>query len=315
MNAPLSQTFRLAPRGGSGLACDDAGVALGPVNLVEAFRDAEGRLRFRTRPAADLAKALTLAYGADAEIMVARRHQGLARVAELLAAGEGARARIHAVLLRFPDVDDEGMAKLTRAATLGKFNPDWASEDRAPKGQPGAEEWTSTGGGGGTAKTPKKKAPPPEDVPAKKRRFVGAHFDDAQKAADQLHVPVENVLGLSALEGGWGVTSRFAKEGNNYFGVYYPAPYATGMIVANDNPKARMARFASYADGAQAFVAISRSIVSGKSDPAEFAKALQDSGKFGIDPMTGKPEPGYVASVASTIRGLRPYIANRKSEQ
>src|ERR1700678_2377050 len=148
MNAPFARTFRSSPRGGAGLACDDDGVALGPVSLVEAFRDEAGKLRFRAKPLAELGKAVRLAYGEAGDDMIARHHRGLSRIAELLAAGEGTRARIHAVQLGFPDIGGDGMAKLARAATLRKFNPDWASEDRVPNGEPGAKEWTDGGGGG-----------------------------------------------------------------------------------------------------------------------------------------------------------------------
>lgn len=130
MNAPLARTFRLVPRGGAGLACDDDGVALGPVSLVEAWRDEGGKLRFRAKPLAEVGKAMRLAYGDAENETVARHHRGLSRIAELLAAGEGTRARIHAVQLGFGDIDDDGMAKLARALTLRKFNLDWAGEDR-----------------------------------------------------------------------------------------------------------------------------------------------------------------------------------------
>jgi hypothetical protein len=114
MNATSSPTFRLVPRGRAGLACDDEGVSLGPVTLVDAFRDADGWLRFRSRPAAEIDEALTLAYGARLGGLLARRRRSLSHIAELLTAGEGARARLHALLMGFPDIDDEGMAKLSR---------------------------------------------------------------------------------------------------------------------------------------------------------------------------------------------------------
>lgn len=129
MNAPFARTFRLVPRGGAGLACDDDGVALGPVSLVEAWRDEGGKLRFRAKPLAEVGKAMRLAYGDAKDETVARHHRGLSRIAELLAAGEGTRARIHAVQLGFGDIDDDGMA-------------------RVPNDEPGAEEWTGGGGPG-----------------------------------------------------------------------------------------------------------------------------------------------------------------------
>ncbi len=125
----------------------------------------------------------------------------------------------------------------------------------------------------------------------------------------QLGIPVENILGLSALESKWG-TTRFAAQGNNYFGIHYPAPYATGYMQAKRGP-AKVATFASYADSLKSFVAISGSLIQGKSDPEAFAAALQNSGKFGIDMNTGAKVPTYVGGVAGTIRGLRAIVARR----
>ena len=42
MNLPPIQTFRLTARGGGGLACDEAGVALGAAELVRVGADAAG---------------------------------------------------------------------------------------------------------------------------------------------------------------------------------------------------------------------------------------------------------------------------------
>jgi len=145
MNAPFVRTFRLVPRGGAGLACDGDGVALGPVSLIEAWRDENGRLRFRTKTLAELGKAMRLAYGEMKSEVIARHHRGLSRIAELLAAGEGTRARIHAVQLGLSDIDDTGMAKLARAVQLRKINGDWNEEPRLPPGQPGGGDWTTGG--------------------------------------------------------------------------------------------------------------------------------------------------------------------------
>src|SRR5215469_3762328 len=113
MNATIAPTLHLVPRGRAGLACDDEGVSLGPVALVDAFRDADGWLRFRSRPAAEIDEALKLAYGARLGGLLARRRRSLSHIAELLSAGEGTRARMHAALMGFPVIDDEGMAKLS----------------------------------------------------------------------------------------------------------------------------------------------------------------------------------------------------------
>ena len=144
---------------------------------------------------------------------------------------------------------------------------------------------------------------------ARKQRFVDAHLADVEKGAEQLGVPVENILGLSALESTWG-EHRFAAQGNNYFGIHYPALFATGYVLSAGGTK--VATFASYADSLRSFTAISGSIVQGKRDPKAFAAALQNSGKFGIDIRTGAKLPGYVGDVAGTIRGIRSIVARRR---
>ncbi len=50
MNLPLVRMYRLAPRGGGGLACDKAGVALGAAELVRVGADSAGRRRCEVRP-------------------------------------------------------------------------------------------------------------------------------------------------------------------------------------------------------------------------------------------------------------------------
>jgi hypothetical protein len=101
MTIAFARAYRLVPRGAAGLACDDDGVALGPVRLVEAVADPFGRRVYRLRPAAEIAQALRLAYGSTPD-EIERCRRGLARVADLLTAGERAQACIHAVQLAFP---------------------------------------------------------------------------------------------------------------------------------------------------------------------------------------------------------------------
>ncbi len=137
-----------------------------------------------------------------------------------------------------------------------------------------------------------------------------------RKAADELGVPVENILGLSALESGWGNGDFTAAHddrpaGNNYFSLHYPAPFATGYVKAKGS-NSKVATFASYADSLRSFIAESGSTVRGISDPEAFARALQDSGKYGIDIDTGGKVRTYVSSTAATIRGLRPFVARRR---
>jgi hypothetical protein len=104
------------------------------------------------------------------------------------------------------------------------------------------------------------------------------------------------------LESFWG-TSRFATEGHNFFGLQYPAPLAIGVMLARNNPKVRVATFASYGDSAESFARSYGSFVQGIWDPVAFASALQNARKFGINP-DGSKVPTFVSDVAATIKGL-----------
>ncbi len=308
MTISFVRAYSLVPRGAAGLACDDDGVALGPMPLVEAVSDTSGRRYYRVRSAEEVAQAFRLAYGSAAD-EIERYRRCLDRITQLLSAGEDARARIEAVLLAVPEIAPEGMAKLAEAAALQKANADWPEEPRDPSGIPEGGRWTSDEGEAQDANI-QPAAGQTSEVPAKKERFVDAHLADAQKGADRLGVPVENILGLSALESTWG-EYRFAVQGNNYFGIHYPAPFATGYMLARDG-RTKVATFASYAESLRSFVAISGSLVQGKSDPKAFAAALQNSGRFGIDPETGAKVPSYIGNVARTIRGIRSIVSRRR---
>ena len=99
------------------------------------------------------------------------------------------------------------------------------------------------------------------------------------------------------------------RDAGNYFGIHYPAPFANGYILSKNGVK--VATFASYADSLQSFVRISGATVSGKSDPTEFAAALQNSSKFGIE-SDGSKSPHYIHDLVSIIHGLRPFVARRR---
>ncbi len=118
---------------------------MGPVVLakIRAATTAPGRCYLR--PASEIAEALRLAYGPVPDLATERWCRGLGKVGELLARGQTAHARIYAVLLGFPEIAPEGMAKLAAAAALQKYNPDWEAESRVPPKNPGAGEWATDG--------------------------------------------------------------------------------------------------------------------------------------------------------------------------
>lgn len=192
MTIPFARSFCLVARGGAGLCCDADGVALGPVPLVDAVAGASGRRSYHLRPMSQVARAMRLAYDAASDD-IERWQRGLAKVAELLTAGEIAQAGIRAVLLAFPEIEPAAMAQLGCAAELQKYNPHWADEARVPAGNPEGGEWTGDGGPGRQAAETayfQPAAAQMSNVQAMKERFVDAHLDDTEKGAADLGVPV-----------------------------------------------------------------------------------------------------------------------------
>ncbi len=149
MNLPWIQTYRLAPRGKGGLACDKAGVALGAADLVRARVDAMGRRRCAVRPRQGLGRVLSAAYGPQPEDDVLRLHRGLQRAASAIEADKLCLAGLETVLLGLPDLTPSALGKLAEMAKLEKGGTAWRDEPRVPAGQPGGGQWTSEGGADG----------------------------------------------------------------------------------------------------------------------------------------------------------------------
>jgi hypothetical protein len=158
MNFPLARMYRLAPRGGGGLACDKAGVALGLADLARVDADAAGRRRCEVRPRQALGQILSAAYGPQPEAVVLRLHRGLRRAAKAIEAGDLCLAGIEAVLLGLPDPSPQALAKLAEVAELEKGGTAWQDEPRVPAGQPDGGQWTTGEGAGGAPTVPAKPA-------------------------------------------------------------------------------------------------------------------------------------------------------------
>jgi len=77
------------------------------------------------------------------------------------------------------------------------------------------------------------------------------------------------------------------------------------------DPDVKEASFASYADSMRSFIEDYGNLVQGASNPAQFARSLQNSGKFGINP-DGTKVPTYVSDMVGTIQHLSPFIARAK---
>jgi len=130
--------YRLTARGGIGLACDERGIALGPVPLVETLAVGTRRV-FRARPAEEIARTLALAYGRLSADDLTRCLAGLDVAARALEAGDLAKASVAAVQLKLPDLTVEAFAKLAGDPSLKKYSPD------QPRDEIG--RWTSDGAG------------------------------------------------------------------------------------------------------------------------------------------------------------------------
>ena len=136
-------------------------------------------------------------------------------------------------------------------------------------------------------------------------KFIQEHLADAQIVADALDVSVADVLGLSGLESGWG-TGPFAGPGkNNFFSEHAPAYGEDGEETLSNG--VRVAHFASYTDSLNSWAHQYGSLISGISDPNQFATILQNSGAYGIY-TDGSKVPSFVPSTAATIRGVQKYL-------
>ena len=167
MNLALARMYRLAPRGGGGLACDTAGVALGAAALARVGADAAGRRRRQVQPPQGLRRIVSAAYGPQPEDVILRLHRGLRRAAAAIEAGDLCLAGIETVLLRLPDLTPSALAKLAEVAELEKDGTGWQDEPRVPAGQPDGGQWTTGEGAGGAPAVAAKPAAPvsPDETP------------------------------------------------------------------------------------------------------------------------------------------------------
>lgn len=320
MNALFAEMRRLHDRGpmARGLVLDADGVMLGP-NCVLIARTKTG---YRRIDAAGLDRVLKTTFGTDHRLQ--RFSVVLDRITEALAAGDLVKAQLLGLEIPLATLDDRQLQRLQSASSLIKagFDPNqprdergqWTADGGANASTPASESGVGEGtdekqtdpGGGGIESV----AGGTGHTPAEKERFVEAHLADARKIADQLNVPVENILALSALESDWG-DHPFAAKGNNFFGLHCGARFEIGCVQAQGDPKVKVAVFPSYAESGRSLIETAGNVVRGKADPREFADALQNGGKFGIN-SDGSKVPTYVDGFAGTARGIRSIIARRQ---
>jgi RHS repeat-associated protein len=136
---------------------------------------------------------------------------------------------------------------------------------------------------------------------AMKLDWIAAHGADAAKAGIQIGTTEAIILGLSALESGWGTGPFVANGRNNFFSQHAPAPGSNGSVTQNGN---RMATYAGYLASALGFDASSSGqLIKNMTDPSQVASTLQNAKKYGIN-RDGTKVKNFVKDVSSTINGL-----------
>ena len=140
--------------------------------------------------------------------------------------------------------------------------------------------------------------------------WISQHGVDAAAAAKTIGSTEAFILGLSAVESGWGggdfVTGTYNNGVpiNNFFSQHAPAPNENGTVTINGN---YMATYASYAASATGFdMSKSGSLITNVQNATAAATILQNAGLYGINP-DGSKVAGFVSSIATTAA----FIANR----
>jgi hypothetical protein len=120
MQDAFKSVYRLSKRSEAGLTCDEKGVALGPIALVER---AHGKNQaFQVRPTEEIARTLALAYGPLTVADYIRRVTGLNIAARALNDGDLALAGIATAFLKLPKQSPDAFAKLSADSTLRKYD-------------------------------------------------------------------------------------------------------------------------------------------------------------------------------------------------
>jgi hypothetical protein len=133
---------RLVPRGKPGLACDEEGVALGPISLVVRQRTQKGAWQYQPVSRDIIDRAMTAAYGNAYGLRREWFHSWLKAVAETMSAARHFTAQTAAVKLGLPELSPRAFSQLVDLARSLKFNPNWAQEARDAHGR-----WTTGEGG------------------------------------------------------------------------------------------------------------------------------------------------------------------------
>jgi hypothetical protein len=103
--------------------------------------------------------------------------------------------------------------------------------------------------------------------------FIRAHRADAQKLADQAGVPVENILGLSGLESGWG-NDLAPTKAFNFFSLNAGKHDPTALHTARGGALQVFPSATGFMSSGQAFLGTFGHLIHGVSDSSDFVNAL-----------------------------------------
>lgn len=142
----IGRHFSLSHERGSGVFCDDNGLLVGGVPLLERTHNSGGAEQWRPRPVFDLNRDLSKRYGLPIEI--SSKIRSLAAIARALDRGDLVHALIAAPHLQLPDPPDLAksaptvselidLARGLKASGLLKADWDPTEHPRWPAGSPG----------------------------------------------------------------------------------------------------------------------------------------------------------------------------------
>lgn len=168
-------------------------------------------------------------------------------------------------------------------------------------------------GDGSDPSEPAAPAPPsPPPCAQGYQNWINAHGADAASVAKSSGTTEAEILGISALESGWG-TGPFVGNGQNaFFNLEVVAtatnpnpgllPFSTGWSIPSRAPNVRVATYSSYLTSAQSFAAVEGSLINGVTNATAFATILQQQAKFGIGP--NGPVASFIPDLTSIINKL-----------
>jgi hypothetical protein len=142
----IGRWFHLSEQHAHGVSCNDKGVFVGAVPLIEPCHGCAGLKKFQPRPLPDLNRDLSKRYGLPVDLST--KTGALAAIAQALSRGDMIHAQIATLHLQIPDPPPlaKGPQSATQVIALAKelrasglLNADWdpARHPRWPAGSPG----------------------------------------------------------------------------------------------------------------------------------------------------------------------------------